>query len=338
MYDGNRLYTDMAVRALTLWRDAQAQWLRQIYFESGVLYLFEDADDFATKSIPLMKEHGVALDTMSPHEAAKRFPQISFADVRRAYFEPNAGVLLARTSCELVRETFEREGGVYRGAQVRLSAIHRHRAPSVALDDGSAVEADGFVFACGPWLGTLFPDVVGDGIIATRQEVMYIGTPAGDRRFDAASFPGWINFGTGRWYGMPGTERRGVKVADDVAGPPVDPTSLDRVVSAEAIQSARAFVKRRFPALADQPIVETRVCQYEYSPNADFLLDRHPAAENVWLIGGGSGHGFKMGPALGEYVARLVLDGAAPDAQFSYEHLAEGRDRLGRAGGRKIHW
>ena len=183
-----------------------------------------------------------------------------------------------------------------------------------------------------------FPDVVGDGIAATRQDVMYFGTPAGDCRFDASAFPGWINFGAGRWYGMASHEPRGVKIADDVAGPPIDPTSLDRVISADAVRSARAFLRRRFPALAVQPVVESRVCQYEYAPDADFLLDRHPAADNVWLAGGGSGHGFKMGPAVGEYVARLVLDHAVPDGPFTYAHFADGRRRVDRADGRKIHW
>src|SRR5205823_6522344 len=216
--------------------------------------------------------------------------------------------------------------------------IESGRLSHVIPEDGSTIAADAFVFACGPWMGTLFPDVVGDGIIATRQEVMYFGTPAGDRRFDSSSFPGWIHFGEDRWYGMPGSEGRGVKVADDMAGLPIDPSSLDRVVSPDAVRRAREFVARRFPALALEPIVETRVCQYEYSPDGDFLVDRHPEANNVWLVGGGSGHGFKMGPAIGEYVARLVLDdGASPDREFTYTHFAEGRARVMGTDRRKLH-
>jgi sarcosine oxidase len=62
--------------------------------------------------------------------------------------------------------------------------------------------------------------------------------------------------------------------------------------------------------------VAAEVCQYENSCNGDFLIDRHPELENVWLVGGGSGHGFKHGPALGEYVARLVADGGVIDERF----------------------
>jgi len=337
MYNGDAVYTDMVHRALTLWREAETAWSRRVFDRTGVIYLFEDDDGFATKSLPIMRKRGIDVERLTRAEAAKRFPQIAFHGVRVAYFEPDAGVLLARASCELVRETFERSGGAYRQSYIRPGRIKSGHLAGVTLDDGSALQADAFVFACGPWMGKVFPDVIGDGIVATRQDVIYFGTPAGDYRFDRSSCPGWINFGARRYYGMPGNERRGFKVADDTVGAVVDPTSLDRVVSAVAIGGARALVRRRFPALADQPIVETRVCQYEYSPDANFLLDRHPEATNVWLVGGGSGHGFKMGPALGECVSRLVLDGVLPDEQFTYRHFAAGRARIKRMKRPKLH-
>jgi glycine/D-amino acid oxidase-like deaminating enzyme len=336
MYDGNRLYITMAADALSLWREAEKSWACQVLYPIGVLYLFETEDQFATKSLPLMNERNVTVETLTPREASRRFAQIAFDNVRVAYFEPDAGVLRARVACELVRETLVRERGTYRQAHVRPGNVDGSRLRSIVSEDGAELQADRFVFACGPWLGRVFPDVIGDGIVPTRQEVFYFGTPAGDARFDWTSCPGWIDFGHGRWYGMPGNERRGFKVADDLTGPPTDPTTMDRVVSTESLRRARAFVARRFPALASQPIVESRVCQYEFSPEGDFLLDRHPDLSNVWLVGGGSGHGFKMGPALGAYVARLVLDGTAADSQFSYAHFAEGRARRS-AGAPRLH-
>ena len=74
--------------------------------------------------------------------------------------------------------------------------------------------------------------------------------------------------------------------------------------------------------MKDAPLLESRVCQYENSPDNNFIIDRHPGHENVWLLGGGSGHGFKHGPALGEMVAGWVLEHKVPDAEF----------RLGRFG------
>jgi len=92
-------------------------------------------------------------------------------------------------------------------------------------------------------------------------------------------------------------------------------------------EAARKYVARRFPALRDAPIVETRVCQYENTSNGDFLIDRHPEMENVWFAGGGSGHGYKHGPAAGEYVAGQLLDGARAEPRFSLDTKATTQNR-----------
>ena len=183
------------------------------------------------------------------------------------------------------------------------------------------LDADRFGFACGPWMGQVFPDVVGRRIVATRQEVFFFGTPAGDTRFDSGTLPVWVHVGERLVYGIPSHERRGLKLADDTAGPEVDPTAQQRVPSAEGIARAREFVAKRFPALADAPIVEARVCQYEASTDGNYLVDRHPQLENVWLLGGGSGHGFKMGPAFGEHAAAVIQGRAAVNPLFAYARL-----------------
>src|SRR6202030_3909940 len=89
----------------------------------------------------------------------------------------------------------------------------------------------------------------------------------------------------------------------------------------------RATLKRRFPALAQAPLVETRVCQYENTSNGDFLVDRHPQHENVWLVGGGSGHGFKHGPAMGEHVAGRLMGTVAAESRFSLASKATAQRR-----------
>ena len=78
----------------------------------------------------------------------------------------------------------------------------------------------------------------------------------------------------------------------------------------------RDYLGFRFPGMKDAPLVETRVCQYENTPDNHFIIDPHPAAENVWIIGGGSGHGFKHGPALGEMVAKWVMEEKDADPVF----------------------
>ena len=86
------------------------------------------------------------------------------------------------------------------------------------------------------------------------------------------------------------------------------------MITPETLGDIREYVSFRFPALKDAPLVETRVCQYEQTPDGHFIIDRHPSMENVWLVGGGSGHGFKHGPAVGEMIAELILKGRQPEA------------------------
>jgi glycine/D-amino acid oxidase-like deaminating enzyme len=195
------------------------------------------------------------------------------------------------------------------------------------LSDGTLVRARSFVFALGPWLGKLFPDLLADRIFPTRQEVFYFGPPAGDARFAPPAFPAWIDF-VDEVYGIPDVEARGFKLAPDAHGPRFDPDTGERRVSAEGIAAARAFLARRFPALEDAPLVASEVCQYENTSNGDFLVDRHPSWENVWLVGGGSGHGFKHGPALGEYAAARVLGTGAEEPRLCLATKASAQARV----------
>ena len=320
-YNGVPVYSEMAARAFVLWREAERKWNRQVLFRTGALWMFASDDAYVRRSIEPMKAVGLAVEQLSPDEAARRYPQMSFRDVRTVFLEPDAGFITARAACELVRETFVREGGRYRQGWARPGPATGGRVSGVRLADGSTLDADRVVFACGPWMAQVFPDVVGRRIVPTRQEVFFFGTPEGDRRYDASTLPVWVHLGERLAYGVPDHERRGLKVADDTAGPEMNPTTVDRAPSEAGLAGARRILHERFPALADAPLVEARVCQYEASSDGHFLVDRHPALDNVWLVGGGSGHGFKMGPALGEHVAALVQGRASVNPLFAYGRL-----------------
>jgi glycine/D-amino acid oxidase-like deaminating enzyme len=326
-YGGVPIYSEMAARALALWREAEQQWKRQVLFRTGALWMCAADDAYVRRSIEPMKAVGLSIDQLSLEDAARRYPQISFRDARTVYFEPEAGYLTARAACELVRETFVREGGDYKEAWIRPGATAGARLSNVALSDGSKLDADRFVFACGPWMAQVFPNLIGRRIVATRQEVFFFGTPPGNTQYNLGALPVWVHIGERLVYGVPAHERRGLKVADDTAGEEVDPTTMERVPSATGLARARAILRERFPALANAPLVEARVCQYEASSDGHFLVDRHPQFENVWLVGGGSGHGFKMGPALGEHVAALIQGRAAVHPLFAYGRLRPRPDR-----------
>jgi len=321
-YGPRAVYTRMAARALTLWKEHERRWHRQLFHGIGVLWLVESDEQYEKAALPILRDANVRFEELTGAEVARRYPQINCDRVRWAIFENDGGYLTARRACAAVLEGFLAEGGEYRQLAAQPLPASGGTLSSIGLSDGSQLTADQFVFACGPWLGALFPDVLGERIRATRQEVFFFGAPAGDQRFTETALPVWADHGTPFMYGIPGNEWRGFKVADDTRGPVIDPTTESRMASPEALKTARAYLGYRFPALKDAPLLEARVCQYEESPDEHFIIDRHPAAANAWLVGGGSGHGFKHGPAVGELVARLVLGGAAPDEQFRLSRFA----------------
>jgi len=114
-----------------------------------------------------------------------------------------------------------------------------------------------------------------------------------------------------------------VKLADDTRGEVIDPTTQDRHPRKEGIEHAREFLAERFPEIAKQPLLSAEVCQYENSPDGNLIIDQHPLANNVWIAGGGSGHGFKLSPAVGEMTAQAMLTGKEIPKMFRLERMVE---------------
>jgi len=320
IYGPTRQYVEMAARALTLWQEWDQRGGEPFYRRTGVLWMTGTDDSYVRQSLPFLREFGLEYEEIDPAAAARRWPHISFERIAKVYLEHEAGYLAARHACDAVVRELVRLGGTYRQVAV-VSVRPNGGRPDVRLSDGTALLADRFVFACGPWLGRLFPDVIGSRVRATRQEVFYFGAPAGDDRFVEPRLPVWVEIGERFIYGIPGNLYRGFKIADDTRGPDFDPTDGDRNPSPDLERAMRAFVSRRFPAMRNAPVLGAEVCQYENTPDGNFIIDRHPAMPDVWIAGGGSGHGFKMGPALGERLARQVREDASPDPFFALARL-----------------
>lgn len=330
VYGADEVYTRMAVEALPQWRALSAGGGLPLFAQTGVLFFFPDRNPYALASIEVHRRSGLPTQVLDRRQMSRRFPAIDFAGVELGLFEPQFGVLMARRAVQTLVARFVADGGEYVTAQVLPPAPDAARLEAVRTGDGRALSADAFVFAAGPWLPQMFPDLLARRITPTRQEVFYFAAPPGDARFQPGALPGWADFNGGDlYYGMPDLEARGVKFARDTHGPAMDPDRGDRTPSAEALALARGFIALRFPALRDAPLSESRVCQYENSANGDYLIDRHPRWGNAILVGAGSGHGFKMGPAVGRYAAALAS--GAPltvEPRFSLASKAEGGERL----------
>ena len=314
-YGADELYTKWSQRSLAQWKELFATRRQPLFRETGVLWLAGKDDSRLRETTATLRGCDVAFEEMDRAALEKRYPQIAFEGVTRGVLETKSGVLMARRAVAAVVADVVRLGVDYRCALVETPQGTR-KLKRLTCSGGERIAAGQFVFACGAWLGKLFPEILGPRIFPSRQEVLFFGVPPGDARFAPPAMPTWL-FQEDLFYGMPDIEERGLKIAYDGHGERVDPDTQSRIVSAEAAEQAREYVARRFPALRGAPIVENRVCQYENTSSGDFLIDRHPEMKNVWFVGGGSGHGFKHGPAVGEYVTGTLLDGAPAIKKFS---------------------
>ncbi len=326
-YGADEIYTRWSNRSLELWRQLFAKTNRSELFQpTGVLWMARENDPYTTATLTTLGNVGIRFEELQRDELNRRYPQINFGDVNWAIYEPDSGTLLARRAAQTVVEDFVRGGGDLL-IEAATPPTGSGKLAAIKTVNGETIKAETFVFACGAWLPKLFPELLAGRIHATRQEVYFFGLPAGDKRFAPPQMPAWIDFGA-EFYGLPDLENRGFKVALDRHGANIDPDIAERTTTPEMLAEVRKFLAERFPALKDAPLIESRVCQYENTSDGNFLIDRHTNFDNVWLVGGGSGHGFKHGPALGEYVATKVTECGEVEQRFSLTTKETVRQRL----------
>ncbi len=325
-YGADELYTRSAQRSLALWKAAfsnkeKYSGLLQI---TGVLWLAHENDQYSESTLKTLRAVGVECEQLSASDLRYRNQQLRLDRIAWGIFEPGSGVLFARRSVQAIVSEAIARGAVY--LQDACLPPTGGKLNAIALSSGKKLFAERFVFACGPWLPKLFPQTLAGLIHVTRQEVFFLGVPAGDKSFSAERLPPWIDFND-LVYVIPDLDHRGLKIAIDAHGPEFDPDYGDRIVTVGGLEAMRKYVTQRMPALSHAPVTETRVCQYENTSNGDFLIDRHPEWENAWLVGGGSGHGFKHGPAVGEYVVALMQGLKQQEPRYSLASKERKRNR-----------
>ena len=311
-YGTDALYTRWSMRSLAVWREFDARCQQRIFHPAGMLWMSGTESGYVADTQRTLRDLGVAHERLSPEETAKRFPQIAVDDLSWALWEPNSGALMARRAIQTLVAENVREGMAY-----RIAGAAEPDSGPIRTTDGEIISASKYVFACGPWLPKLFPSLLGHRIFPTRQEIFFFAPPAGDMSCGPASMPAWLHH-PDLVYGLPDLENRGFKISVDKHGPAFDPDSGSRLPSEEGLATARAYLAKRFPKLRNATLTESRVCQYENTSNGDFIIDRHPERDDILIVGGGSGHGFKHGPAVGEYVRDLLTrSGFAAEPRFS---------------------
>jgi glycine/D-amino acid oxidase-like deaminating enzyme len=187
-YGKDAIYTRMAKESLPQWQALSAISGLPILIQCGILFFFPTEEPYVRDSIAAHEQLGLATEALTQAEMAKRFPMIDFAGITVGLYEPAFGALLARRSVLTLVERFTKAGGTYKKGFVRPPS--GAQLQEIQLSSGERVQADRFVFAAGPWLPKLFPDVIGPRILPTRQEVFYFATPPGDRSFLPGTMPG----------------------------------------------------------------------------------------------------------------------------------------------------
>jgi sarcosine oxidase len=346
-------YTRSSRRGRTRWRELEAQAGASLFVECGLGWLAHREDGWERDSEAVLRDEGVAVEPLDPAAAGRLWPGLDPTGLAFVLHEPDAGVLRAAPAVRaLARAAAEHGARIISGRarpdgeRVVLEAGARSpraldagarssrtleagaRSPRALDADARAprtLEADAVVWACGPWLGALFPDLV--ALRVTRQEVFFFTAPSPWR---APGVPAWVDYDAA-FYGHPDLDGLGVKACSDTEGPALDPEApwADPVAGDERV--ARAALAARFPALAGAPLVRARACAYELTPDTRFLLAPHPRHARVWLLGGGSGHAFKHGPVLGDRVAALLAGREKPDPALALG--ARAADRSLRTGG-----
>jgi len=341
--------------AMDKWKDFDKQFSKplkmRVYYTTGDVILRAQEENFTKNTKELWIKNKIPHEVLTGDEVRKRWPQWKSDDITHAIYEPDAGVVRARRSCEAVSEVFRYEGGTILIERVVPPEESGFDGSEITLVNGTKIGADIFVFCTGPWLGKTFEGMK-NRMRTPMGQVFYWGTPPGDQRFTYPNMPSWNFPGATGWAALP-NDSRGFRIrgggggggpqsasqanqqsattaaipapppvaapAPTPGGPPVnvtDPDLSSRYVESDRVPRARAFLESRFPDLKDMPLLATHACHYEQTSSRNFIIDRHPTLKNVWISGGGNAEGFKFGPVVGEYTARRVL-GKDKDDEFA---------------------
>ncbi len=317
-YGADEVYTVLARRSLHLWTEFFNKENHPDYFRrTGVLWMAEVGESGVREAKRIFERLNIAHELLDSKAIAKLYPQFHVAPQTVALFEPEAGALLAQRSIDAVVSAAIRRGVAYERVEVKAPLLDRPRLAAIETTGGRGIEADHFVFACGSWLPKLF-GVLDTVIRPTRQDLFFFAVPDSADGIREGALPIWIDQTDPKIaYGFPDLGS-GLKLGFHRLGSPFDP-DMPRPNTTERgrIEEATAYLAQRLPSMRDAQLKATHVCHYENTPNGDLLIDLHPGTQNVWLVGGGSGHGFKHAPAVANYVTGLIAGEKTREVRFS---------------------
>jgi len=310
-YGADVFYHELAEAALDGWDRWNADWPEPLYHAEGFLVLAPEPmrpGAFEYESRRVLFERGYAPERVDATLLAERFPAWNAGRYPDGYMSPRGGwaesgavVVRLLELCAVAGVAVRTESGVA-GLVEGDAAVE-----GVRLDDGERIPADHVVVAAGAWTPLLVPSAA-PLMRSVAQPVLHFGVERPDD-WRGTRFPPFAAdiSGTG-WYGFPALDDGRLKLGHHGEGNDVHPDRRGEV-SEEHVAHARAFLSESIPSLAAAPLVGTRVCLYCDTFDGDLLIDRVPGHEGLTVASGGSGHGFKFAPVIGQIVAD-ALEGA----------------------------
>ena len=310
----DELYTLWSREARLRWMEMSREMGQRFYYESGVVILAaEGHSEWEDATQITLSRLGIPFFVVPPGELPIRLPVVNPQGIAYGLWEPEAGFILSKDALVATVALFRSEGGEVIRARVETDESER------PLLGGKPIRSDLVVMACGAWMGGLFPRTLGRLLDIVRQDVILVSPSAGDTRYDWEHMPGWIDHGYPA-YGVPAVGGHGFKAAFAWHHGAMDIDRSDRVTDPSTVARCRRYLATRFPDLADSVITDQKVCQIVNTPDRHFIIDRHPNHENIVLVTGGSGHLYKHGPVVGEYVTGFALGRHGTDRRFRLDH------------------
>jgi sarcosine oxidase len=301
-------YVPLVRRAYELWADLEETSGRSLLRPTGGVMIGRPDSELVRGSLESARVHRLTHEVLDAAQIRRRFPVFAPDHDMMGVWEPRAGVLVPEACIVAMLDQARRHGADLRHDE----RVVRWRAwPDRARVETATgrFEAGRLVIAAGPWAPALLADL-GLPLTIERQVMAWFQPVDLREAFEPDRCPISI-WQTGRrmFYGVPALDGAGVKIAEHASGNPTTADGVAREVAAGEIGRIRNdFIARYVPA-ADGDLVSSAVCMYTMTPDAHFVIDRHPDSPAVAIACGFSGHGFKFAPVVGEILADLALRG-----------------------------
>ncbi|MEX2286046.1 MAG: N-methyl-L-tryptophan oxidase [Planctomycetaceae bacterium] len=300
-------YVPLLLRAYDLWHELQDDAGRELYDLCGLMLAGPPDGEAIAGAKLAARTHRLALEELELAAARARFPGFRFPDDFGVVFEADAGYLRVE---ECVRAHVERamsNGAVVKTGESVLGWSSDGRTVEVQTDR-ERYQAARLVVTAGAWARELLAGLA-IPLEVVRKPQFWFEVETADYRAAAGKPAYFFDTPTGQFYGFPSLDGRTVKVAEHSGGNAVaDPLKVDRVLHESDVRQLHDFLTRFMPGVKPTPVRHS-VCMYTLTPDRHFIIDVHPAYENVAIGAGFSGHGFKFTPVLGAALGDLALDG-----------------------------